>query len=71
MISAIQSSLSGVLAASRSMAARADAIVNMRTSDGAAEAMVGLKLDEHQFKANLAVIRTASDMAGMLVNEEV
>lgn len=71
MFSAIHSSVSGLLAASRSMAAHADTIANMRTSSRVEEALVGMSLDRHQFKANLTVIRTADAMAGALFNKEV
>lgn len=71
MFSAIHTSVSGLLASSRSMAAHADTIAQMRTTSQAEEALVGMSLDRHQFKANLTVIRTADAMAGALFNKEV
>ena len=35
------------------------------------EELVGTRLDRHQFMANLAVIRTADEMAGELLDREV
>ena len=133
MISAIRTSVSGLNAASKSMAAHADNIANVRTtarvdkvSTGTAEEVfrpervtnvsvrgggveaevvpvepshevvyspddananedglvalpnvnldeeiVGMRQDRHAYMANLAVIRTADEMAGALLDEKV
>jgi flagellar basal body rod protein FlgC len=67
MIDVLNTALSGMQGASRTVEKAASNIADPAKQDGLIEDIVDIKLAETAYKANAAVIRTASDMQDELL----